>query len=80
MNSFCFAAGSAPPAHRTHEKAARAVLASLLPDPGTRIRSRQRSRGELRKVSGYSRAEDFRDLLDILDKELRLITPTLPFL
>jgi serine/threonine protein kinase/formylglycine-generating enzyme required for sulfatase activity len=74
-----FSMTTAPPEHRYHQKAARAVLKSLLPEAGTEIKGHMRSRQELMERSGYaSRPRDFDDLLRILDGELRLITPTDP--
>jgi hypothetical protein len=74
-----FSAATAPPEHRYHQKAARAVLKALLPEAGMEIKGHMRSQQELREASGYaSRPRDFEDLLRILDSELRLITPTDP--
>jgi formylglycine-generating enzyme required for sulfatase activity len=74
-----FAAPSAPPQHRLHQKAAQAVLRALLPETGTDIKGHMRSQQELLTTSGYaSRPRDFDDLLRILDSEVRLITPTDP--
>lgn len=74
-----FAAKTAPPEHRYHQKAARAVLQALLPDSGSDIKGEMKSREELLALSGYDgRARDFEDLIQILDSELRLITPTDP--
>ena len=74
-----FSASTAPPEHRYHQKAARAVLKALLPESGTQIKGHMRSREELLEASGNSgRANDFDDLINILDRELRLITPTDP--
>jgi len=74
-----FDAPTAPPEHRLHEKAARRLLESLLPEEGTQIKGRMRSYAELMQASGCaSRPEDFRHLLRILDRELRLITPADP--
>src|ERR1019366_1944343 len=74
-----FAASTAPPQHRQHQKAAQAALKSLLPDIGTDIKGNMRSHTELLEASGYSkRPKDFDELLGILDGELRLITPTDP--
>ncbi|HKI31191.1 MAG TPA: SUMF1/EgtB/PvdO family nonheme iron enzyme, partial [Gemmataceae bacterium] len=74
-----FSAASAPPEHRYHQKAARAVLEALLPESGTDIKGHMRSHAELLAASGYAgRPRDFDDLLRILDGELRLITPTDP--
>jgi formylglycine-generating enzyme required for sulfatase activity len=74
-----FSAAATPPEHRYHQKAARAVLKSLLPESGTDIKGHMRSYAELLEVSGYAnRRKDFDALLQILDSELRLITPTDP--
>ena len=76
-----FAAATAPPTHRYHQKAARRVLKTLLYVPGqaTSIKGRMRSREDLMDACGYNRRpRDFDDLLQILDGELRLITPTEP--
>lgn len=74
-----FSASTAPPEHRYHQKAARAVLAALLPDSGTDIKGAMRSRAELMAASGYTdRLKDFADLLRMLDIQIRLITPTDP--
>jgi serine/threonine protein kinase/formylglycine-generating enzyme required for sulfatase activity len=74
-----FTASTAPPPHRLHQKAAQAVLKTLLPAAGTDIKGHMRSRQELLDASGYAgRSSDFDDLLCILDGEVRLITPTDP--
>jgi serine/threonine protein kinase len=74
-----FSSSQANPKHRLHQKAAQAVLTSLLPETGTDIKGQMRSEQELRDASGYAdRSRDFSDLLHILDAELRLITPTDP--
>ncbi len=74
-----FSASTAPPEHRYHQKAARAVLKALLPESGTDIKGQMKSDGELLEVSGYAgRERDFHDLLKVLDSEIRLITPTDP--
>ncbi len=74
-----FSGDGALPEHRLHQKATRAVLQALLPEAGTEIKGHMRSQPELLHVSGYSeRPTLFRDVLRILDQELRLITPTDP--
>jgi hypothetical protein len=71
-----FAASTAPPQHRLHQKAAQTVLKSLLPETG---KGNMRSRQELLQASGYgNRLRDFEEVLRMLDSELRLITPTDP--
>lgn len=72
-----FSAPTAPPQHRLHQKAAQAVLRSLLPQTGTDIKGNMQSQHQLLEASGYpTRAGNFDDLLRILDSELRLITPS----
>ncbi|MBI3411971.1 MAG: SUMF1/EgtB/PvdO family nonheme iron enzyme [Planctomycetes bacterium] len=72
-----FAAPSAPPTHRLHQKAAQEVLKSLLPESGADIKGHMRSYAELLEASGYAnRPREFDAVLQILDGELRLITPT----
>jgi formylglycine-generating enzyme required for sulfatase activity len=74
-----FSAATAPPEHRRHQRAARAVLKALLPEHGTDIKGHLRSQQELLDASGYARRpHEFGELLRILDTELRLITPTEP--
>jgi hypothetical protein len=72
-----FSSQTANPKHRLHQKAARAVLKCLLPEPGTDIKGHMRSYADLLEASGYGkRPKDFDDLLRIVDGEIRLITPT----
>jgi serine/threonine protein kinase len=74
-----FSATTAPPQHRYHQKAARAVLKALLPHSGSDLKGNMRSHVELLAATGYSsRPRDFDDLIRILDGELRLITPADP--
>jgi serine/threonine protein kinase/formylglycine-generating enzyme required for sulfatase activity len=74
-----FSTATAPPQHRYHQKAARAVLTSLLPESGSDIKGNMRSHASLLEASGYStHRRDFDELIRILDSEMRLITPTYP--
>jgi serine/threonine protein kinase/formylglycine-generating enzyme required for sulfatase activity len=74
-----FNAAAAPPEHRYHQYAARAVLKVLLPETGSDIKGHMRSYTELLEASGYgNRPGDFDALVRILDNELRLITPADP--
>ncbi len=74
-----FGASSAPPEHRLHRKAVQEVLSALLPEAGTPIKGQMRSETDLREASGYAhRPGDFDDLIRMLDRELRLISPTDP--
>jgi eukaryotic-like serine/threonine-protein kinase len=71
-----FSAPRSNPNHRYHQRAAQAVLKSLLPDSNFDIKGRIRSVEQLRPIAGYGdRPDDFVDLIRILDTELRLITP-----
>ncbi len=71
-----FSAQGAPPEHRYHQAAARAVLRSLLPEAGTDIKGHSSPLTALLAASGYgSRPKDFADIVRILDIELGLITP-----
>jgi serine/threonine protein kinase len=74
-----FASAAANPRHRLHQNAARAVLKALLPRTGTDIKGTMRSHEELLAASDYAgRTKAFADLVRILDRETRLITPTDP--
>lgn len=67
------------PTHWLHRQGAKAVLSALLPDPGVQIKGHMKSYSELLEASGYaSRPREFDDLIRILDRETRLITPTDP--
>ncbi len=69
-----FDSPAAPPAYRSYEQPVRSILKALLPEDGTDIRGRMRSLSELRASSGLVEPE-FDALLQILDSELRLVTP-----
>jgi serine/threonine protein kinase/formylglycine-generating enzyme required for sulfatase activity len=72
-----FSAPSANPRHRLHQATVRSVLAALLPDEVTDIRGHMRSFDELREAAGAKvSAADFLDVIQLLDSEVRLITPT----
>ncbi len=74
-----FSVSTAPPEHRLHQKAAQAILRALLPHSGMDIKGQMRSEAELREIAGYAaRPRDFEDVTSILDRDLRLITPTDP--
>src|SRR5207244_4373958 len=74
-----FSVRTAPPEHRLHQKAARAVLGALLPQEGTDLKAHMISHRTLLEASGYAgRPREFEELLRILDTELRLVTPTDP--
>ena len=74
-----FNAPSAAPRHKIHQSAARSVLRALLPTTGANIKGAMKSGSELQDVSGYARgSKNFDDLIQVLDNETRLITPTDP--
>jgi len=74
-----FSDRTANPEHRLHQRAARAVLATLLPAPGQDIRGRISSARELLDSSGYGmKPRKFNQLMRILDSETRLLTPMDP--
>lgn len=69
----------APPARRRHLRAAEACLKLLLSEAESELKGKLRSRDELLQASGYAdRPDDFTALLDILERELRLIKTTRP--
>ncbi len=71
-----FSSASAPPHHRLHQRAAQEVLAALLPEEGRDIRGHMRSRGELLAAAGGKTSpRDFDEVMTLLDRELRLVTP-----
>ncbi|MCO6456323.1 MAG: protein kinase, partial [Pirellulaceae bacterium] len=72
---------SAPPQRRAHATAIDCVLAELVPPRGTDIKQRMRSWDDLLAAcpAEYRRETDlFDEVLEILRKEIRLITPTEP--
>ncbi len=70
---------TAPAGHRHHQAAARGVLAALMPPPGTGIKGHKRTYKELMEAAEYEqRPQDFRELIRILDQEVRLISPAGP--
>ena len=74
-----FSNSTAPPTHRLHQKAARAILKALLPRVGSNIKGNMRSRDELLECSGYAEhPRAFAEVMQLLNSELRLITPTDP--
>jgi eukaryotic-like serine/threonine-protein kinase len=74
-----FSSNTSPPEYRYHQRAARRVLQSLLPDSRTVIKGHMRPAADLPEVCGYQdRPKDFAELIRVLDVELRLISPTDP--
>ena len=66
----------APIQFRQHQEGVRSLLGALLPAVGTNIKGHSRSIAELQKIVGYDdRPREFAELVGLLDKNLRLITP-----
>lgn len=72
-----FSSTNSPAKYRKFEEASRRVLESLLPANDISIRVHFRSADLMKEASGLSEQE-FSSLLEILDKDLRLITPVDP--
>ncbi|MBU6238275.1 MAG: SUMF1/EgtB/PvdO family nonheme iron enzyme [Planctomycetes bacterium] len=71
-----FGSRHAPIQHRQHQEAVRGLLATLLPAIGTDIKGSMQSAASLQKAAGYEhKPREFQSLIEILDKNLRLITP-----
>ncbi len=72
-----FNARTADPLVRKHRTAAIEVLRTLLPNSETDIKGNQRDSESLQTAAGYTnRPTEFTQLLQLLDRDLRLITPT----
>ncbi|MFM8479182.1 MAG: serine/threonine protein kinase, partial [Planctomycetaceae bacterium] len=72
-----FSSPRANPQHRQHAAAARGVLKKLLPPVDTEIKGASQTVSELKLAANYQhRDADFQQLLQILEGDLRLITPT----
>ncbi len=70
-----FSSRNALPQYRQHQQAAQKILQSLLPNTTTDIKGHNRPANELLVLSGYGdEPGKFRELLRILDDDLRLIT------
>jgi eukaryotic-like serine/threonine-protein kinase len=71
-----FSSRYAPAEYRIHEKGAREILRTLLPAVGTDIKGHKKDLLELSHAAGYTfHSPEFRELINILDRKLRLITP-----
>ena len=74
-----FAATTASQGHQQHKHAVQALFRKLLPTTDSDIKAGMHPRDELQTASGYAENPGaFDDLINILDHELRLITPTAP--
>jgi len=72
-----FFSSSAPALCKIHHKAAQKVLRALLPSSGLSIKGGMLSLENLKEVSTYAnKPRDFEQVLQLLDSDLRLITPT----
>ena len=71
-----FGDAHAPIQFRQHQEGVRTLLGALLPTVGTNIKGHRRAVSELKKVVRYEdRPREFDELVSLLDKNLRLITP-----
>jgi serine/threonine protein kinase/formylglycine-generating enzyme required for sulfatase activity len=71
-----FGSRHAPIHHRPHQEAVRGLLSALLPQAGTDIKGSIKSTISLQSAAGYeNKPQAFQELMEILDKNLRLITP-----
>ena len=74
-----FSASSDHPENRAHRRAAREVLAKLLPERGVAIKGHMVARERLLDASGYAdRPAEFEHLMALLDYQLRIVTPADP--
>jgi serine/threonine protein kinase len=74
-----FVSKSAPEVHRRHEQAVRKLFRKLLPRSDSDIKGSMQSRAALLEACGYGpKPTAFDELMEILDDELRLVTPTDP--
>lgn len=74
-----FSGPHAPASQRVHQAAVRNVLRQLLPEKGGDLKGTMKAEQELLDASGYAAGPAaFDELIQILDNELRLITPTDP--
>ena len=74
-----FSSDLAPAAQRVHQPAVRNVLRLLLPEPGIDIKGKMQPEEALLGSSGYHEQPLlFAEMIRILDKDLRLITPSDP--
>lgn len=69
----------APTRHRRHASGARRVLSQLIPKSGSDLKGAVCAVSELRAAAAYPEESEFKDLITLLDKELRLLTPVAHF-
>ena len=71
-----FGDAHAPIQFRQHQEGVRLLLGALLPAVGTNIKGHSRGLSEMQETVGYQgRPREFAELVGLLDKNLRLITP-----
>ena len=71
-----FGDAHAPIQFRQHQEGVRLLLGALLPAVGTNIKGHSRGLYEMQETVGYKgRPREFAELVSLLDKNLRLITP-----
>ncbi|MFN9371029.1 MAG: protein kinase domain-containing protein [Planctomycetaceae bacterium] len=71
-----FSAATAPLPHRQHAAGAQKLLGALLPERGGTLKGHRRSRQDLAAAVGDTPdSRSFEELLTLLDRQLRLITP-----
>jgi eukaryotic-like serine/threonine-protein kinase len=71
-----FSSRYAPAEFRIHEAGVRGIFRALLPAIGSDIKGHQKNSTELSEAAGYPKeSADFRELIHLLDRKLRLITP-----
>lgn len=69
---------NAPAIYRPHRTAVRKILEALLPPFGSDIRGQMRSLSELLAASEAVSKTSFEQLIEILDTDLKLLTPVVP--
>lgn len=70
-----FDQATSPVAYRVHRAAIRRVLSELVPSDETVIRGQLKTKTELKNACGYeNRESDFHLVIDILERDLHLIT------
>lgn len=71
-----FGSRHAPIQHRQHQEGVRGLLSALMPIKGADLKGSMRNANSLQIAAGYERRPlEFQELMGILVKDLRLITP-----
>lgn len=67
-----------PRRYRTHTAAIKKIMYALMPERGNDLKGQGRSLPELQELCGYEKSpERFKQLLELLDRDLRIISPVL---